>query len=304
MADLYLITGFLGTGKTTFLKNFIKLFHSSKIHLIINEFGKVGVDGKLLSEMNAVLDEINNGSIFCVCRLDKFEKVLSNALTNNPDIVLVETSGLSDPTNVQRVLSNDKFSSINYKGAICLVDTGRFEKVIDTAPVSRKQIVVSSVTLLNKIDIASTQQISIAKEKIKTVNPLTKVYETTFGELKKEWLEDIKPSNEIDEGSYGADITLQNSLVEVSDNMTVNQLKSFLQMLSEDTYRMKGFVLLSDIIYLVDCVGGMVNVSEYLSNGEVDSVGKIVLLAGRGMPLRKSLKEAIKWYSDYVKEVK
>ncbi len=49
MSRLYLITGFLGAGKTTFLKNFIRLFAGRKIQLIINEFGQEGVDGVLLS---------------------------------------------------------------------------------------------------------------------------------------------------------------------------------------------------------------------------------------------------------------
>ncbi len=80
MAKLYLITGFLGTGKTTFLKKFIWQFDRQKTHIIVNEYGKEGVDGQLLKELGTTLDEINNGSIFCSCRLDKFEEILENAL--------------------------------------------------------------------------------------------------------------------------------------------------------------------------------------------------------------------------------
>ena len=68
MTELYLITGFLGAGKTTFLKNFIRMFDGRRLHLIINEFGREGVDGTLLREVGAAMDEINNGSIFCTCR--------------------------------------------------------------------------------------------------------------------------------------------------------------------------------------------------------------------------------------------
>ena len=70
--------------------------------MIVNEFGKVGVDGELLQKMGACLDEITNGSIFCSCRLDQFEQSLMDALKNNPDVILVETSGLSDPTNIKK----------------------------------------------------------------------------------------------------------------------------------------------------------------------------------------------------------
>ena len=47
MSELYLITGFLGAGKTTFLKNFIRLFEGKRMHIIVNEYGKEGIDGQL-----------------------------------------------------------------------------------------------------------------------------------------------------------------------------------------------------------------------------------------------------------------
>ena len=71
MQRLYLITGFLGAGKTTFLKNFIRLFPGQKIRLIVNEFGREGVDGALLTELDAFLTEIAGGSVFCACRMDQ-----------------------------------------------------------------------------------------------------------------------------------------------------------------------------------------------------------------------------------------
>ena len=70
MTKLYLITGFLGAGKTTFLNKFTQLFQDKKIVLIVNEFGKNGVDGALLQHIGARLAEIDNGSIFCACRIE------------------------------------------------------------------------------------------------------------------------------------------------------------------------------------------------------------------------------------------
>ena len=71
MTELYLITGFLGAGKSTFLKNFMHLFDGRKMQLIINEFGKEGVDGALLTALGIGLEEITGGSVFCSCRLDR-----------------------------------------------------------------------------------------------------------------------------------------------------------------------------------------------------------------------------------------
>ena len=117
MSRLYLITGFLGAGKTTFLKQFMKQFSSERMHIIVNEFGKEGIDGELLSELGIALDEINNGSIFCSCRLDKFENVLQQVLQEKPDVIIVEASGLSDPTNVKKILNQrEKISRIGIYG--------------------------------------------------------------------------------------------------------------------------------------------------------------------------------------------
>ena len=85
--ELYLITGFLGAGKTTFLKNFARQFAGRRLRLIINEFGRAGVDGTLLRELDAALDEISNGSIFCACRLDQFEAALEQADFSRAEIL-------------------------------------------------------------------------------------------------------------------------------------------------------------------------------------------------------------------------
>jgi len=113
MSRLYLITGFLGAGKTTFLRRFLPLFSGEKIRLIINEFGEAGVDGSLLKELSPVLEEISGGSVFCACRLDQFEKALSQCGVN--ETILVEASGLSDPTGVRRLFAQtDRFPHIIY----------------------------------------------------------------------------------------------------------------------------------------------------------------------------------------------
>lgn len=129
MSRLYLITGFLGAGKTTFLKQFMKQFSSERMHIIVNEFGKEGIDGELLSELGIALDEINNGSIFCSCRLDKFENVLQQVLQEKPDVIIVEASGLSDPTNVKKILKHrENFQDWNIWDASACWMHGNFRK--------------------------------------------------------------------------------------------------------------------------------------------------------------------------------
>jgi G3E family GTPase len=72
LIDIYLVTGFLGAGKTTLMQNLLKVFENDKVALIVNEFGQEGVDGAVLEKEGMVIEQIVDGSIFCVCRSDKF----------------------------------------------------------------------------------------------------------------------------------------------------------------------------------------------------------------------------------------
>ena len=90
MTKLYLITGFLGAGKTTFLHQFVRLFPDRRTAIVVNEFGKQGVDGTLLEDLDIKMEEINNGSIFCACKIEQFEDALLRLQKENFDVIFVE----------------------------------------------------------------------------------------------------------------------------------------------------------------------------------------------------------------------
>lgn len=303
MVKLYLITGFLGAGKTTFLQHFIRLFTGKRVYLIINEFGKAGVDGNLLRELDATMAEINNGSIFCACRLEQFEEVLHQAVQQKPEVLLVEASGLSDPTNLQGILSSGEFEGICYCGSVCLVDALRFQKVVETARMCRKQVMVSSLALLNKTDLASKEQVEAVKSLLLEINPGIRVRETSFGKCSPEWLDLIQPQPPLDEALASQDITLQKACVTFSSEITPTQLQGFLTLVGEETYRMKGFIDTNAGLYFADCVSSAIKLLPYQEEVPQEGRGKLVLLAGKGMQLRKTLKQAKSWYGQWMKEV-
>ncbi len=300
--ELYLITGFLGAGKTTFLKNFVRLFAGKKVFLLINEFGKVGVDGELLREMDATMAEISNGSIFCACRLDKFEEVLDDVVIQRPDVILVEASGLSDPTGVRKVLGAERYREIDYKGSVCLIDSVRFAAVRETARVCPKQVAVSSLALLNKCDLADEAKIAATEAAVRQINPAIAIRRTQFGAFESAWLEEIVPQADVDGAIHKADITLQKACLHICGETPLEQMRAMLEMLAEDTWRMKGFVRLGARIFLADCVGPLVSIEPY-EGAAPEETGKIVLLAGRGMPLRKAVKQAKELYPEYIEKI-
>ena len=291
---LYLITGFLGAGKTTFLKNFARLFAGQRLRLIVNEFGSAGVDGALLRELDAVLNEINNGSIFCACRLDQFEAALAQAIADAPDVVLVEASGLADPTNVRRVLNG--FPAVSYGGSICVADAARLVKVFSTAQACPRQLAVSSLVLLNKTDLAAEAQCAQAEALILRANPAAHIRRTQFGRFEPEWLSLLTPNVDVDAALDRPDITLQKTVLRVSPAMPLTALQKCLAQLAGDTWRIKGFVRVPEGVFYADCTGPDIHLTPW--PGEADNL--LVLLAGKGMPLRRAAKDAVQWYGEFL----
>lgn len=296
MTMLYLITGFLGAGKTTFLHSFVRLFPDRKIALVINEFGKNGVDGALLQDLEIALTEIDNGSIFCACKLEQFEDALISILEQKPDLIFVEASGLSDPTAIRGILQREAYSELEYAGAICLVDAVRFHKVYETARVCRMQLAISDLVLINKADLADTAQIDAIMEVVKGQKPERPVFVTRFGRFEREWLETMdRPAEAGAHEIHTRDITLQKLTLCVG-GFDEKSLTAFLKMFAEDTYRIKGFVSLPEGIFLVSCVGPIVELQPF--DGDTPELNRLAVLYGNGLPAKKSIREAVSWFPE------
>ena len=306
MSRLYLITGFLGAGKTTFLKNFIRLFAGEKIQLIVNEFGQEGVDGVLLADLGAYLQEISGGSVFCSCRLDQFEKVLRQSADIAADVILVEASGLSDPTGVRKLFSQtDRFPHIDYQGAVCLIDAVRFPKLYATARTCQKQLAASDLAVVNKTDRASKEQLSETLTLIRGQRPDMPVIQTSFGAVDAGILDTLAKAQALpaEDMPLTADLTLRKLLVTIDPSIPPYDLQKFIEMFSEVTFRVKGFIQTSQGMYLADCVGNVVSLSPYEGEVPEGKAGRLVVLSGAGMPVAKRVREAAAWYPAYILDI-
>ena len=238
--------------------------------------------------------------------MDQFEEVLENTIAQQPDVILVEASGLSDPTNVHKILLQpDRFAQIQYMGSICLVDAVNFEKVYSTARVCKKQLAASNVVILNKTDLVSSEKVDSVKQLILSQQPEMKIYQTTFGTIPPDWLQSMLSPAKLPEeyGMQTKDITLRSYLITIKDGFSHYHLVKFLEMFIEDTYRIKGFVRLDDGIYLVDCVGNIVKAKKYDQAVQDSLLQKIVVLSGGGMSTKHSITEAIKWYDKWIESL-
>ena len=101
---LYVLTGFLGSGKTTMLLKILDNLSQHKVGIIQNEFGRIDVDSEILKREGLVMTELTRGSIFCTCLQLKFSQALAEMSKQDIEYLFVESSGLADPSNIDEIL--------------------------------------------------------------------------------------------------------------------------------------------------------------------------------------------------------
>ncbi len=191
---VYLITGFLGSGKTTFLNRIIDAFpKDKKLTILVNEFGEIGVDGTLVEGDEIDMMEISKGSIFCVCVKTDFIKGLYELTTKvQPDVLLIESTGVANPSDLKKDIKlpifNDRF---HFMEQFCVIDAVHFIDAYNVYASLEKQIASSTVFIINKIDLASPEIIAETKKVICQFHPDPSFFETTYADIPLESFLDL-----------------------------------------------------------------------------------------------------------------
>lgn len=184
--DVYLISGFLGAGKTTFLNRLVKVVPDDLRFLILmNEFGEMGLDGTLVEGEDLDMLEISKGSIFCACVKTDFIKAMHEiAHSVRPDIMLIETTGVANPTDLDRDLKLPIFGgAFNLRDKFCLVDAANFLDTYESFLAIEKQLAASDVFIINKLDLVEPETVEEIKEIVRAFNPEPRFYETVYADV-------------------------------------------------------------------------------------------------------------------------
>ncbi len=175
------LTGFLGSGKTTLLNRILSDNHGKRIAVIENEFGEVGVDNELVIGAEEEIFEMNNGCICCTVRGDLI-RILGNLMKRRDrfDHIMIETTGLADPGPVAQTffMDDDLQSAMSLDGIVTLVDARHVLDHFDDSAEVREQIAFADVILLNKIDLATTEQLDQLEARIHAMNAAARIYRT------------------------------------------------------------------------------------------------------------------------------
>ncbi len=313
MADhniqVFLISGFLGAGKTTFLNRMLKQTPQDwRLMILMNEFGEEGIDGTLVDDPELEMVEVNKGSIFCACVKGDFIKALYRiAFTVKPDVLLIEATGVANPSDLNKDLVHPMFKgTYHMEEKFCLVDAENFLDQYEVFTAVEKQIESSNRFIINKIDLVGEEILGKIKEIINQHNPGAAFVETTYADvdltellgrpfspvatqesetvplLNETQLDDMIDDILSDQASQLSPPDQLMSMVCMWNGGSLDEFKAVAANIPKDVVRGKGFVFDNGQIYLYNHVGKTHTVVPYEGrNPGREGVNRIVFIRSR-----------------------
>ncbi len=178
-----ILTGFLGAGKTTLLNRLLASPRALGIAVIVNEFGEVGIDGKLISHRNGNIIELSNGAMCCAAMGDTV-RVLAQLLDLGKDKrvarVIIETTGLADPFPLVKAFLNRPSLAKAYAldAIVTVVDAFHLVGSLEQMPEAKEQLAAADIVLLNKTDLIDETELARVEATIVAVNPHAEIRHT------------------------------------------------------------------------------------------------------------------------------
>lgn len=261
---IYMLTGYLGSGKTTVLNHMLSLpeLITGRTAVIVNEFGNLGVDGQLIREGDYAVIELNRGCLFCSCiKTDLIETVRSIVEDIQPDRVLVEASGVAETSDMQEVFAASGFTGqVELRANLCVVDGLNLSKVLPFLRAATTQIEWADGVILNKADLideeAQRRVLALVASPIEGINPGVACTVVTQGRVSWEFIDSLshrsaRPTHEI---NRPANVVTESFEIEHVDREAFYRA---IDQLDQNLLRLKGHVDFGEGPLFVETVLGM-----------------------------------------------
>lgn len=186
--DVYVVSGFLGAGKTTLIQKLLKeSFQNKKVVLIENDFGEISVDAALLKSTGVEVKEINSGCICCSLQGDFRKAIAEIGERYHPDQIIIEPSGIAKLSDVMKSFTNQRIpKNINLKAKITVVDATCCQGYIENfGEFYSDQIENADVILLSRSE-AYSHHLNEVCHLLKTINPNAVIFSEPWSRLSSE----------------------------------------------------------------------------------------------------------------------
>ncbi len=264
------LTGFLGSGKTTLVNHILTTEHGLKVAVIENEFGDIGIDNALVIGGDETIIEMSNGCcLCCTARTDLID--ILHSLAERPDRfdrILVETSGMADPNPVAQTFFVDEEVAEHYTldAIVTLVDARHVQGHLDETQVdgvgnhTSNQIAFADRIVINKVDLVDEATLAAVTERVRSINASAQILTSHYGAVDLTEILGIRAFRRAggqDSGpdwlhgsEHSHDPTLESVSIELAGEVPLDRLRSWLDAYiaahGDEVYRLKGILRASD----------------------------------------------------------
>lgn len=270
---LTVLTGPLGSGKTTLLRHILTTV-SQKIAILMNEFGEIAIDTKILQGKNVQMADLGGGCV-CCSLIGEFEAAVNEIIeTVDPDHIVVETTGVAEPDALVFDIQ-ESLTDVRLDGVVTVVDADAIVKYPRIGHTAKLQIEAADVILLNKVDLVSKPELEAIEQKLRSLNEVASIIHAVRCQVDPDLLfgigrERVQPrphhvhQPEYDSFGYKTPATLNRNFFE-----------DFADSLGADVTRAKGFIRFADRTYLFNFVAGRWDLEAFEQEGtELVFIGK------------------------------
>ena len=243
------MTGPLGSGKTTLLRHILAV-QPGKIAIVMNEFGEIAIDTKVIEGKNVRIAELGGGCV-CCSLLGEFEAAVKEIIEKTtPETIVVETTGLAEPEalvfNIQEALSQCRLD-----GVVSVIDADMLIRFPELGHTTRLQIEGADILLLNKIDLIELTQVDPVETKLREINSNAAIVRTERCRIDPELLFGIGRERKIAPAEPGSPIPtitqrhqheFESFAFTSSEKLSRDRFEAFANGLPASVIRAKGFV--------------------------------------------------------------
>jgi G3E family GTPase len=249
-----LITGPLGSGKTTLLRHILAT-QSEKIAIVMNEFGEMAIDTKVIEGKNVRIAELGGGCV-CCSLLGEFEAAVNEIIEKiAPERIVVETTGLAEPEalvfNIQEALPQCRLD-----GVVSLIDADMLVRFPEIGHTTRLQIEGADILLFNKIDLVEPAQIEPLEAKLREINAIAAIIRTERCRIDPQLLFGIGCEKKVAQPDHHHQPDFESFSFSSDKIFSRDCFEGFANKLSASVVRAKGFIRFTNGGQLFNFVAG------------------------------------------------
>jgi cobalamin biosynthesis protein CobW len=180
------IQGFLGSGKTTLLNYILTHNQGMNIGVVVNDFGDINIDSELVKSKTDKSLELTSGCICCSLQTLDLQEAIDQFTYKDSgiDYIIIEASGLAEPRDLAITLKDTIGQRVRLDSIVTVIDAANLTaNAKDHASIARDQLMFTDFVIINKVDLASKQQLNEVRQMVESFSPKARVIETVRGEL-------------------------------------------------------------------------------------------------------------------------